>query len=98
MHLRTQKLWNPKVVICSIRRGKSGLYGTPPKISGPEGVKRFREYFNKIVLGTVTKKLFDINSIKPEHQKIFTTQKDIVISTLNEAQKKGAYIRNDYKE
>ena len=60
--------------------------------------KRFREDFIKIVLGTATNKLFDINSIKPEHKKIFTTQKDIVISTLNEAQKKGAYIRNDYKE
>ena len=60
--------------------------------------KRFREDFNKIALGTALKKLFDINSIKPEHQKFFTTQKDIVISTLKEAQKKGAYLRSDYKE
>ena len=60
--------------------------------------KRFREDFGQILLGTTPKKLFDINSIKPEHKKFFTTQKDIVISTLKEAQKKGAYIRNDYKE
>ena len=50
MHLRTQKLWNPKVVICSITWGKSGLicsitwgkfgsHGNPPKISGADGVK-----------------------------------------------------------
>ena len=31
--------------------------------------KRFREDFIKIVLGTATNKLFDINSIKPEHKK-----------------------------
>ena len=29
--------------------------------------KRFSEDFSKIVLGTATNKLFDINSIKPEH-------------------------------
>ena len=52
--------------------------------------KRFRENFSKIALGTVPKKLFGINSIKPEHQKFFPTQKDIVITTLKEAQKKGA--------
>ena len=50
--------------------------------------KRFREDFSKISHGTALRKLFDINSIKPEHQKFFTTQKDIVISTLKEAQKK----------
>ena len=33
--------------------------------------KRFREDFNKIALGTAPKKLFDINSLKPEHQKFF---------------------------
>ena len=43
-----------------------------------------------IALGTVPNKLFGINSIKPEQQKFFPTQKDIVITTLKEAQKKGA--------
>ena len=51
--------------------------------------KRFRENFSKIALGTVPNKLFG-NSIKPEHQKFFPTQKDIVITTLKEAQKNGA--------
>ena len=60
--------------------------------SGGAAFKRFRDDFSRIVLGTAPKKLFDINSSKPEHQKVFTTQKDIVISTLKEAQKKGAYI------
>ena len=32
--------------------------------------KRFREDFSQILLGTTPKKLFDINSIKPEHKKI----------------------------
>ena len=50
--------------------------------------KRFREDFSQILLGTAPQKLFDINSIKPEHKKFFTTQKDIVTSTLKEAQKK----------
>ena len=52
--------------------------------------KRFREDFSKIAHGTALRKLFDINSIKPEHQKFFTTQNDIVISTLKKAQKKRA--------
>ena len=52
--------------------------------------KRFREDFSQILLGTAPQKLFDINSIKPEHQKFFTTQKVIVIPTLKKAQKKRA--------
>ena len=60
--------------------------------------KGFRVIFSKIAIGTIPKILFDINSIKPEHQKCFPTQKDIVITTLKEAQKKGAWIRNYYEE
>ena len=50
--------------------------------------KRFRENFSKIALGTVPNKLFG-NSIKPEYQKFFSTQKDLVIKTLKEAPKNG---------
>ena len=53
--------------------------------------KRFREDFSKIAHETAPRKLFDINIIKPEHQKFFTTQKDIVISTLKEAQKRSLH-------
>ena len=37
--------------------------------------KKFRENFSKIALGTVPKKLFDINCIKPEHQNSFLLKK-----------------------
>ena len=60
-------------------------------------LKGLGKTFSKIALGTVPNKLFG-NSIKPEHQKFFPTQKDIVITTLKEAQKNGAWIRNYYKE
>ena len=59
---------------------------------------RFKIDFSKIDHWKSPYSLFDIDNIKPENQKFYTTQKDIVISTLKEVQRKGAYLRNDYEE
>ena len=50
---------------------QKNIGGSFQNFRGGAAFKRFRDDFSRIALGTAPKKLFDINSLKPEHQKFF---------------------------